>query len=158
MGHLFQRFIEGRKHGGEQLDKLLEKQLRVLRPEIVCNGVSVTYMSVTVCVPGVRGGQRRASASAYVELELLMVLGCCVRLGIQSLSSTKATRAASSPACLKKAKVKSSVVHAWNPSTQEVEAGGLEIEVKVILDLYMASLRQAWDARDLSQKQISKHS
>lgn len=70
----------------------------------------------------------------------------------------KATRAASSPACLKKAKVKSSVVHAWNPSTQEVEAGGLEIEVKVILDLYMASLRQAWDARDLSQKQISKHS
>lgn len=38
-------------------------------------------MSVTVCVPGARGGQRRASASAYVELELLMVLGHCVRAG-----------------------------------------------------------------------------
>lgn len=37
------------------------------------------------------------------------------------------------------------MVHDCNPSTQEVEAGGLEIDIKVILDYHMASLRPAWD-------------
>lgn len=46
----------------------------------------------------------------------------------------------------KKQQIKlSMMVHDCNPSTQEVEAGGLEIDIKVILDYHMASLRPAWD-------------